>query len=163
MLAVVVAAVVLGVGVGVVVALRNGDDPTADPPVTSAPPTEVITPVEHADADADADQAAIPQSAEPLGDEVLVWPRVRDGNWDIALLDLESGEETPLTTSPLEDSFPVLTQDRRTVIYNQVTESGLVLRVMGADGRGDRELLDALPEGCEQWAGRPRRPTGSWW
>ena len=91
----------------------------------------------------------MPQSAEPLGDEVLVWPRVRDGNWDIALLDLTSGEETPLTTSPLEDSFPVLTHDRRTVIYHQITEQGLVLRVMGADGGGDRELLSALPEGCE--------------
>ena len=55
---------------------------------------------------------------------MLVWPRVRDGNWDIALLDLESGEETPLTTSPLEDTFPVLTHDRRTIIYNQVTEHG---------------------------------------
>ena len=89
------------------------------------------------------------------GDEVLVWPRVRDGNWDVALLDLETGEETPLTTDPLEDSFPVITRDRRTIIYNQVTESGPVLRVMGADGSGDRELLSALPDGCDMM----RRPA----
>ena len=85
---------------------------------------------------------------------MLVWPRVRDGNYDIALLDLETGEETPLTTSPLEDSFPVLTHDRRTIIYSQVTEQGLVLRVMGADGRGDRELLSSLAGGL-----RRRGPT----
>ena len=146
-LAVVVAAVLLGVGVGVAIALRNRDEPPSDPPATSAPPTETSTPEETPSPS--PTQAALPQSADPLGDEVLVWPRVRNGNWDIALLDLQSGEETPLTTSPLEDSFPVLTHDRRTVIYNQVTENGIVLRVMGADGRGDRELLGSLPEGCE--------------
>ena len=52
---------------------------------------------------------------------MLAWPRARDGNWDIALLDLESGEETPLTTSPAEDTFPVLSRDRRRIVYTQVT------------------------------------------
>ncbi len=99
-LAVVLAAVVLGVGVGVAVALRNGDDPTADPPVTSAPPTEVFTPVISPTPSPTPTAAAVPQSADPLGDEVLAWPRSRDGNYDIALLDLETGRGDPAHHEP---------------------------------------------------------------
>ena len=150
-LAVVLAAVLLGVGVGVIIALRDNGS-AADPPVTPAPPTVSPSPeVSPTPSPTPTPtSSALPQSAEPLGDQVIVWPRVRNGNWDIALLDLDSGKETRLTTSPLEDSFPVVTRDRRTIIYDQISESGRPqLRVMGADGSGDRVWLEELPEGCE--------------
>ena len=85
---------------------------------------------------------------------MLVWPRVRDGNWDVALLDLETGRRDP-SRPPilLEDSFPVITHPETAglIIYNQVDpESGPVLRVMGADGqRGPGTALLALPDGCD--------------
>jgi actin-like ATPase involved in cell morphogenesis len=148
-LVVVVAAVMLGVGAGAFIALR--DRGAADPPAASTPPATVVSsPVASpSPSPTPSPTAAIPQSAEPLGNEVIVWPRARDGNWDIALLDLESGTETPLTTDPLEDSFPVITRDRRSIFYHQTTDAGPVLRVMAADGEGDREFFDELPDGCE--------------
>ena len=157
-LVVVLAAVVLGVGGGVAIALRDRDEPTADPPITSTPPIGVSTPV--ATPTPTPTEAAVPQSTEPLGDEVLVWPRVRDGNYDIALLDLESGKETPLTTSPLEDTLPVMSPDRRSIIYIQVEDKVRSLRIMGADGRGDRALFSQLPEGCQQMSRPAWGPDG---
>ena len=148
-LVVVLAAVLLGVGAGVFIARRDKGT-VANPPATSAPPSTVVSsPVVSPTPSPTPTVPALPQSAEPLGEEVIVWPRVRDGNWDIALLDLDSDTETPLTTSPLEDSAPVITRDRRSIFYYQMVETGQVLRVMGADGEGDREFLDELPEGCE--------------
>ena len=156
-LVVVLAAVLLGVGAGVFIALRDKGT-VADPPTTSAPPPTVVSsPVVSPTPSPTPTPTvpALPQSAEPLGEEVIVWPRARDGNWDIALLDLDSGTQTRLTTSPLEDSAPVITRDRRSIFYFQTIETGQVPRVMGADGEGDREFFDELPEGCEAM----RRPA----
>ena len=158
-LAVVLAAVVLGVGAGVAdrpVERRGGSRPAGQPTPPTVASTPAVSPTPTPLSPTPTPTApALPQSAEPLGDEVIVWPRVRNANWDIALLDLETGKETRLTDSPLEDSFPLITRDRRTIIYNQVTATGGQLRVMGADGSDDRVWLDELPEGC----GAMRRPA----
>lgn len=91
--------------------------------------------------------AGLPQSAEALGDSVIVWPRAHDGNWDIATLDTATGAENPLTTSSEEDSFPVISRDRRTIIYvRRGAEAGL--RVISADGNDDRKLFAQHPAGC---------------
>ena len=138
-LAVVLAAVALGVGVGVVI-VRSRGEPGRPNHRSDRARRAVTTPTPSV--------AVLPQSAEPLGDEVIVWPRVRERNWDVALLDLASNTETPLTKSRLADTAPVITRDRRSIFYFQQTETAQVLRVMGADGDGDREFLDELPEGC---------------
>ena len=59
----------------------------------------------------------------------------------------------------------MLTRDRRTIVYSQNTDDGRQLRVMGADGRGDRvlwtnfgRLLDHAAPGTDSGR-RLRRPV----
>ena len=84
----------------------------------------------------------------------MVWPRTKDGNYDIGLVDDQGNEGAVLTSSPETDSFPVLSPDRRSVIYGHQGASGGVLHVVGADGKGDRPLFARPPAGCER-LGRP--------
>ena len=54
------------------------------------------------------------------------------------------------------DAYPVVSPDRRTVIYQQVSDSGRSLRVAGAaDGSGDRPLVAHVPKQCARSMGRP--------
>jgi Tol biopolymer transport system component len=147
-----VGAVVLGVGAGVLIALRDKGT-VANPPITSAPPaTFAPSPVTTPSASptpTPTPTVAVPQSAA-LDGEVIVWPRARNGNWDIALLNLKNGRETRLTKSSREDTFPVLSRDRRSIIYTRVNGDERTLRVMAANGENDRILFRQLPEGCQQ-------------
>lgn len=90
---------------------------------------------------------ALPQSATPLADSVIVWPRVRNGNWDIATIDIKTDKEERVTTNGEEDTVPVISPDRRTIIYSRRGPDG-GLRVIGADGTGDRRLFPQHPAGC---------------
>ena len=101
---------------------------------------------------------ALPQSAPLTGTELVVPMRV-DGNWDLYLA--ETSQQSPvrrLTTDPALDVWPVLSPDRRSVVYVHRLSSagqGEALRVMAADGSGDRELFPTPPE-C---SGRLRAPA----
>jgi dipeptidyl aminopeptidase/acylaminoacyl peptidase len=166
-LAVVLAAVALGVGVGVFIALRDRDGSVAGPPVESASPSSPPvspsapspTPSTPTPSPRPDPSASLPASA-PLGDQVIVWPRVRDGNFDVALLDLDSGEETRLTTGPTDDSGPVITRNRRTIMYTRVVNDKPTLRVMAANGDGDRLLFPKPPEDCFQLSRPAAAPDG---
>ena len=154
-LVVVLAAVLLGVGTGVLIALRDNDDTVATPPASSVPPSSPVssavatpTPTPTPNPLPTRDPwSALPASA-PLGDQVIVWPRVRDGNWDIALLDVETGTETRLTTGATVDWGPVISANRRTIMYTRIIGEQPTLRVMAANGKGDRPLFDRPPKGC---------------
>ena len=92
----------------------------------------------------------LPRSAQPLGDDWIVWARDREGNFDLEAYNVADGKTVPLTTSPDNDFFAVVSTDRKTVIYeHEVSKTQHDLRVVGADGEGDRPLFDQMPEGCE--------------
>jgi molecular chaperone DnaK len=92
----------------------------------------------------------LPRSAEPLGDDWIVWARQREDNWDLEAFNVADGTSRRLTTSPDDDIFAVISTDRRTVIYeHEVSKTQHDLRVVGADGKGDRPLFDQMPEDCE--------------
>ena len=167
-LAVVLAAVLLGVGAGVFIALRDRST-VASPPVTSAPPSSplssapvspsVATPTPAPSATPTPSSkpdpfAGLPASA-PLDAEIIVWPRAREGIWDIALLDLRTETETPLTTGKALDEGPVISRNRRTIIYTRTVDDRPTLRVMAADGTRDRVLFDRPLPDCF----RPSRPA----
>ena len=131
----VLAAVLLGVGAGVVIALRDRST-VASPPVTSAPPSSplssapvspsVATPTPAPSATPTPSGppdpfAALPASA-PLDAQVIVWPRVREGNWDVALLDLRTDKETRLTKGETIDWGPVISANRRTIMYTRMVD-----------------------------------------
>jgi actin-like ATPase involved in cell morphogenesis len=126
---------------GGVLLLRNRSEPTPTPvavPTTAAPaPSSTpTTPV-------------LPRSTQPLANDVIVWPRNVDGNWDITTISTDGTVGPPLTDSPEEDNFPVVSTDRRTIVYlHRTSPSTREVRVMGADGSGDRALFTTTPAGC---------------
>jgi WD40-like Beta Propeller Repeat len=82
---------------------------------------------------------ALPAAAV-LSDATLVAPRTADGNTDLFLVDAGSGATLGrVTTAPEPDVAPLLSPDRRTIAYVQQAGDGAgVLRVVAADGTGDR-------------------------
>jgi actin-like ATPase involved in cell morphogenesis len=171
-LAVVLAAVLLGVGAGVFIALSDRGT-VASPPVTSAPPSSAPVSPSAATASATTPSpsptptpsstpdpfAGLPASA-PLDAQVIVWPRVRDGNWDVALLDLRTKKETRLTKGETVDWGPVISANRRTIMYTRIVDDQPTTRVMAANGTGDRPLFDQPPEDCFRLSRPAVSPTG---
>jgi molecular chaperone DnaK len=91
----------------------------------------------------------LPRSASPVPADVIVFPRSVGGNWDIATVPAAGGTEKRLTTGTTNDSFPVISSDRRTVIYmRRDGEDTADLRVMAADGTGDRPLFEQKLDDC---------------
>ncbi len=144
----------LAIGSGVVVALavtggvllyRNRSEPTPAPipvPTIASAPSPSAAPTTPA-------VANLPQSAQPLADDVIVWPRNVGGNWDITTITATGTIGQNLTDSPDEDNFPVISPDRRTIAYlHRTSPTTRELHVMGADGTGDRPLLTTVPPGC---------------
>jgi TolB protein len=103
----------------------------------------------------DAGGAALPRSA-PLRPDELVWPGEVSRNVDIWRVSADDGcAPVRLTTAEGDDSFPVLTPDRRTVVYTRGTDDDSELWVMAADGSGKRPLLEAVPPVCRTGMSRP--------
>jgi Tol biopolymer transport system component len=70
-------------------------------------------------------------------------------NWDITTISTDGTVGPPLTDSPEEDNFPVVSPDRRTIAYlHRTSPTSREVRVMGADGSGDRSLFTTPPRGC---------------
>ena len=90
-------------------------------------------------------------SSEPLdGAELVVAKQVGEDDFDLFLADAgKPGPDRRLTDRPGSDSAPVLSPDRRTLVYLHSDDgSAPSLRVAGAaDLSGDRALF-ALPPGC---------------
>ena len=130
----------LGVMAGVLLT-RGGSEPTPAPAPapTSAPSSPSPTPA----------TAVLPRSAQPLANDVIVWPRRVGDNWDITTISTDGTVGPPLTDSPEEDNFPVVSPDRRTIAYlHRTSPTSREVRVMGADGSGDRALFATAPPGC---------------
>jgi Tol biopolymer transport system component len=89
-------------------------------------------------------------TAEPLAPHQFVVPRGRDDATQLNLASV-SGVVPPRTLPSSmggRNSWPVLSADRRTIIYiNYVAGS---LRAMAVDGTGDRPLITSAPRGCGQ-------------
>lgn len=110
-------------------------------PAGTAAPTAATTPV--------VVGPPLPAAARPLPDDVIVWPQRRGDNWDIATITSAGVTGPPLIAGPEEDTLPIISPDRRTVVYLHTTSPGIrEVRVMGADGSGDRPLFDPVPDGC---------------
>ncbi|MGY1807083.1 protein kinase [Blastococcus sp. SYSU D00669] len=85
---------------------------------------------------------ALPR-ADPLDDAVVVVPRVVDDDTDLYLVDTTSGTTVlRLTSGPAQDIGPLVSGDRRTVLYQRVTGTEVDLRVVATDGTGDRSLVE---------------------
>jgi Tol biopolymer transport system component len=123
----------------------SGD--TEEPPSTPASSTAAST---------SPPDLGLPQGA-PLPDTTVVAPLTVGGNTDLYLLDTTAAAtEGPLTTAAEEDLAPLISPDRRTILYTRFVGEphDVELRVMASDGTGDRPLFDGPVEGCTS----PMRP-----
>jgi Tol biopolymer transport system component len=66
----------------------------------------------------------------------------------VATIDLRTNKETRLTRGETVDWGPVISANRRTIIYTRIVDDRPTTRVMAADGSGDRLLFDQPPKGC---------------
>ena len=95
-------------------------------------------------------KAELPQSAEPLPDNSLVWRRERGGEYDISTIDI-NGDDGAMLINGQENHGAILTPDRRTVLYlhkNENRKDSFELHAMSADGRADRLLFSDGSKSC---------------
>ena len=98
----------------------------------------------------------LPQGSA-LPPSTLVVPLAVAGNTDLYLLDTVTEEDArPLVTTAGKDLAPLISPDRRTVLYAHEVggAAGYELHVVATDGSGDRPLFFGPPEGCAS----PMRP-----
>lgn len=152
----VAAVLIAGVIAGVALLNRPKDVPVvSDQPSTSLGPSTASASVSPS---ATVNAAGLPISA-PLTDSQLIVPAKVDDNWDLWLADTETAAPVArLTTDPAVDGGPVLSPDRRTVIYlqNLNNEGKRTLLVKGAASPGDgRALFNPMPSQCADTVFRP--------
>jgi Tol biopolymer transport system component len=98
----------------------------------------------------------VPRSPTALGNNVLLWPREVQANWDIWSITVDGVDSKRLTAGLGADTRPVLSADRRSFIYHHepATPGGGAspssadvdgLHVVGVDGSGDRLLFPTGP------------------
>jgi WD40-like Beta Propeller Repeat len=146
-----IATVVAGVLAGVMAtgtpgAARTGGDPasagsrSAGSRSTAAAPSATTTPA------TPAAGVALPTS-DPLAAQQLIVPRGKDAATQLNLANV-AGAVRPhkLSEAAGRNSWPMLSADRRTIIY--INYLAGTLRTMAADGSGDRRLIAAQPKGC---------------
>ncbi|HEY5882705.1 MAG TPA: hypothetical protein VIU11_27595 [Nakamurella sp.] len=120
-------------------ATSSSASPTAGSPTTKTP----------------APIAGVPRSA-PLTDAQMIVTRDEDGQHDLYVIDATTGMVgAKLTKDAPGSQWPTMSPDRSTILYGQTSEHGVELRMMAADGTGDRPLVTVDSEFCEN----PQRPA----
>lgn len=100
---------------------------------------------------------SLPQSDQALPGNSVMWASKQESTWQLKVLDVRTGQSSPVKSDLSRNPAPALSADRRTVIYRSDHEQGHIeLRVMGVDGTGDRPLFEQQPENCN-----PGRPAWS--
>ena len=149
----VLTAVVLGAGAATWFLLPD-DDP-ADDGDNSAPTTSEPAPTTPPTAAARNAWLALPRTAASLDDQTLVAPREVEGNVDLYVIGADGTLGARLTTAAEEDVSPVISRDRRNIIYVRELPTGQQLRTVSVDGQGDAALFDPPLAGCAA----PSRPA----
>lgn len=141
-----------------------GGGKSAEPPTSAAPTPESGSvpgraPRESGTSGSASLAAGLPRSA-PLPDDVLVDSRVVDGVADLYLVDAGTGGDAGglgarLTGGLGGGQYPILSPDRATIVYLWHGPDGAAVRVMAADGSGDRLLLTEVTAAACPNPGRP--------
>jgi serine/threonine protein kinase len=108
-------------------------------------------------AEAQAAYDNLPRAGTALGDQTLVAPLLVGGNLDLYLVGSDGSLGTRLSSGPQRDVGPLISSDRRTLIYTRqdaTVDEKRELWTMSVGGAGDRPLFDPPLSGCQQ-PGRP--------
>jgi tetratricopeptide (TPR) repeat protein len=110
-----------------------GEAPTvAATPNTSSPPTSTTT----------APGPAVPRAAAALPKNVIVFPEGTKDNEDIWTVRADGSGRKLLVGNPGTDTWPVISHDRKTVLYVHIEKGGQTLRMVSVDGKDDRVFAD---------------------
>ena len=83
----------------------------------------------------------------------LVFASNRDGNWEIYVMEEETGNLTRLTKDPRDDSFPVWSPDGRKILFHSDRNGNFDIFVMNADGSGLQQLTnDSRADTFASWS-----------
>ncbi len=87
----------------------------------------------------------------------IAFSSMRDGNWEIYLMDTDGGNLQRLTDHPAMDAWPTWSPDGTQIAFTSERDSGMAIYVMNADGSEVRRLTDnSLPGFWPDWS-----PNGS--
>jgi len=132
-----IAVVVVAASAGWLLIRSEPEDPGKAPtvavtPNTSSPPTSTTT----------APGPAVPQAAAPLPKNVIVFPEGTKNNEDIWTVRADGSGRKLLVGNPGTDTWPVISHDRKTVLYVHIENGGQTLRMVSVDGQDDRVFAD---------------------
>lgn len=94
----------------------------------------------------------LPASTTPLPDETIVLARVVNEQVGLFLVDSATGNVVALDGTVADVYEPVVTPDRRTIVYDERTpgpNDRRTLHAIAVDGTGDRELFQPRIDGCK--------------
>lgn len=140
----VVAGVLAGVlATGTPPAARTADDAASG---GNTSPVDQTTPSATTTSSTPDGAVALPAS-DPLGAQQFIIPRGKDAATQLNLANV-AGVVGPrrLSNAGGRNSWPMLSADRRTIIY--INYAAGTLRTMAADGTGDRRLISPQPKSC---------------
>jgi Tol biopolymer transport system component len=136
---------------------RGDDDPPGGEGSGSSSGAETTGESSGPPAPAQAAYDDLPRSSTALGERTLIAPLVVDGNIDLYVIDASGARGPRLTTGPQRDVGPLISTDRRTLIYTRQAadvDEDRELWTMSVAGEGDRPLFDPPLSGCRE-PGRP--------
>ncbi|CAO5153451.1 eukaryotic-like serine/threonine-protein kinase [Frankia sp. AiPs1] len=151
------AVVLVGAIIATVLALNSGgkDDTTSTATGgSSAKPTAAAT-------------SALPESAQPLGADRIVFTAKKNGNYDLftAAVPTGTGEvsgQTQITSDPGNEILPVIRPDRKTVVYFVKGSDGRNrYTAIAADGKGKPVPLFTVGEAANLTIPDDSRPSFS--
>ena len=151
---IVIGLLLVGIVAGVVLAVVQARRLVAGPAVSNSPSA---TPSESGSA---SPVSGLPQSAEPLADDTLVWRYEDGGRWTIATVAIDRDDSRELITGRPNRSVQ-LTPDRRTILYmHEDSKEVITLRAMAADGQQDRVLFQDGSDDCPRMSRPSVRADG---
>lgn len=102
----------------------------------------------------------------PLMSSLVWWPdgsklltaALINGQYDLVTIDRRTGDTAPLTTTPHNETFPLITPDGQTIVFTSSARGTLDVYAMNSDG----STLRPLVAGEAIYTARSLSPDGRW-
>ena len=83
------------------------------------------------------------EEAKPSYQNKIAFVSLRDGNFEIYVMNLDGSNPTRLTNNPASDTYPSWSPDEKRIAFTSNRDGNLEIYVMNADGSEQRNLTNA--------------------